>query len=117
MASDNDFSAITQLMDVKRLYEEQEEKWRLRLTEKDEEISRYVNEIQTQRRTVEGRTQAITDLEDEIGRLKGENDRIARESQGKISQLNERIKELNQRVMGNEPAAKVAQQGGGFFKK
>ena len=45
MASDNDFSAITQLMDVKRLYEEQEEKWRLRLTEKDEEISRYVNEI------------------------------------------------------------------------
>ncbi len=32
MASDNDFSAITQLMDVKRLYEEQEEKWRIRLT-------------------------------------------------------------------------------------
>ncbi len=31
MASDNDFSAITQLMDVKRLYEEQEEKWKLRL--------------------------------------------------------------------------------------
>src|SRR6202162_5918631 len=30
MASDNDFSAITQLMDVKRLYEEQEEKWRVR---------------------------------------------------------------------------------------
>ena len=39
MASDNDFSAITQLMDVKRLYEEQEEKWRIRLTEKDEEIA------------------------------------------------------------------------------
>ena len=68
MASDNDFSAITQLMDVKRLYEEQEEKWRLRLTEKDEEVSRYVNEIQTQRRTVEGRTQAITELDEEIAR-------------------------------------------------
>ncbi|HEV8118072.1 MAG TPA: PilT/PilU family type 4a pilus ATPase [Thermoanaerobaculia bacterium] len=116
MASDNDFSAITQLMDVKRLYEEQEEKWRLRLTEKDEEVSRYVNEIQTQRRTVEGRTQAITELEDEIARLKGENDRIAREYQGKISQLNERIKELNTRITGTEPAGKVAQQGG-FFKK
>ena len=58
-----------------------------------------------------------THTEDEIGRLKGENDRIAREYQGKISQLNERIKELNQRVMGSEPAGKVAQQGGGFFKK
>ena len=116
MASDNDFSAITQLMDVKRLYEEQEEKWRLRLTEKDEEVSRYANEIQAQRRTVEGRTQAITELEEEIARLKGENDRIAREYQGKISQLNERIKELNTRITGSEPAAKVAQQGG-FFKK
>jgi chromosome segregation ATPase len=116
MASDNDFSAITQLMDVKRLYEEQEEKWKIRLTEKDEEIGRYVNEIQTQRRAVEGRSQAISDLDDEIQRLKTENDRIAREYQGKIGQLNERIKELNQRVMTTEGSGpKVAQQG--FFKK
>lgn len=114
MASDNDFSAITQLMDVKRLYEEQEEKWRLRLAEKEEEIGRYTTEIQNQRRAVEGRSQAISDLEDEIQRLKNENDRIAREYQGKIAQLNERIKELNQRVM-SEPTGKLAQQG--FFKK
>ena len=45
MASDNDFSAITQLMDVKRLYEEQEEKWKLRLGEKEEEVARYVTEL------------------------------------------------------------------------
>ena len=37
--SANDFSAITELMDVKRLYEEQEDKWRQRLVEKDELIS------------------------------------------------------------------------------
>ncbi len=115
MASDNDFSAITQLMDVKRLYEEQEEKWRLRLTEKDEEIARYATELQNQRRTVEGRAQAISDLEDEIQRLKGENDRVTKEYQAKIAQLNERIKELNQRVMATEGTGKVAQQG--FFKK
>lgn len=115
MASDNDFSAITQLMDVKRLYEEQEEKWRIRLSEKDDEISRYAAEIQNQRRTVEGRSQAISDLEDEIARLKNENDRAAKEFQGKIAQLNERIKELNQRVISSEPTGKVAQQG--FFKK
>ena len=54
MASDDDFSAITQLMDVKRLYEEQEEKWRLRLSEKDEEIARYGEGLQNQRRHVEG---------------------------------------------------------------
>jgi len=115
MASDNDFSAITQLMDVKRLYEEQEEKWRLRIAEKEEEIERYASEIQNQRRAVEGRSQAITDLEEEISRLKNENDRVAREYQGKIGALNERIKELNQRVMSTDPTGKVAQQG--FFKK
>jgi twitching motility protein PilT len=117
MASDNDFSVITQLMDVKRLYEEQEEKWRLRLTEKDEEIARYGDELQNQRRNAEGRGQMITDLEEEIQRLKSENERVSREYQGKIAQLNERIKELNQRVMATEQTGKVAQQGGGFFKK
>jgi twitching motility protein PilT len=115
MASDNDFSAITQLMDVKRLYEEQEEKWRLRLGEKDEEVGRYQAELANQRRNVEGRSQQISELEDEIARLKNENDRVAKEYQGKIMALNERIKELNQRVMGSEPTGKVAQQG--FFKK
>ena len=115
MASDNDFSAITQLMDVKRLYEEQEEKWRIRLSEKDDEIGRYASELQNQRRAVEGRTQALGELEEEIQRLKNENDRIAKEYQGKIGQLNERIKELNQRVMSTDSGGKVAQQG--FFKK
>ncbi len=115
MASDNDFSAITQLMDVKRLYEEQEEKWRIRLAEKDEEISRHVEELNGLKHNVEGRSQTISDLEDEIQRLKNENDRIAREYQTKITQLNERIKELNQRVMATEQTGKVAQQG--FFKK
>ena len=77
MASDNDFSAITQLMDVKRLYEEQEEKWKLRITEKEEEIARYGDELSTQRRAVEGRSQTISDLEEEIQRLKGIGPQIA----------------------------------------
>ena len=115
MASDNDFSAITQLMDVKRLYEEQEEKWRIRLAEKDDEIGRYMEELNGQKRSVEGHSQTISDLEDEVQRLKNENDRVAREYQTKITQLNERIKELNQRVMSTEQTGKVAQQG--FFKK
>ena len=115
MASDNDFSAITQLMDVKKLYEEQEEKWKLRIAEKDEEIARYGDELQSSRRSMEGRAQTISDLEEEIQRLKSENDRVARDYQAKIMQLNERIKELNQRVMATEQTGKVAQQG--FFKK
>ena len=68
------------------------------------------------REHAEGRAQTISDLEEEIQRLKSDNERVARDYQGKIAQLNERIKELNQRVIGSESGGKVAQQGG-FFKK
>ncbi len=34
----SDFSQITELMDIKRLYEEQESQWRQRLSDKDEEL-------------------------------------------------------------------------------
>jgi twitching motility protein PilT len=116
MASDNDFSAIVQLMDTKKLYEEQEEKWRLRLSDKDEEIARLEAQIHDKEKTVEGRSQTISDMEDEVARMKTENERIQKEAAQKIGQLNERIKELNQRVMGTEGASgKIAQQG--FFKK
>jgi twitching motility protein PilT len=116
MASDNDFSAITQLMDVKRLYEEQEEKWKLRIGEKEEEVARYVTELREQRRVTQARESSVGELEEEISRLKADNERTTRDFQQKIAQLNERIKELNQRVMMAEGGGKAAASGG-FFKK
>src|SRR6266542_3787366 len=114
MASDNDFSAIVQLMDTKKLYEEQEEKWRLRLADKDQEVARLEAQLHDKDKTVEGRSQTISEMEDEIDRLKNENERIQKEGAQKIAQLNERIKELNQRGMGEAGTGRVAQ---GFFKK
>ncbi len=112
MASDNDFAAIVQLMDVKHLYEEQEEKWKLRLAEKDAEVARAAEDLNRARQQGEGHDQALSALQEEIGRLKAENERLQREYQAKTAQLNERIRELNQRVLSGEP--RVAQ---GFFKK
>jgi twitching motility protein PilT len=114
MASDNDFSAIVQLMDVKHLYEEQEEKWKLRLAEKETEIAGYAEQLNRLSQEGEGRGQAIARLEGEIRNLRGENERLKSEHQARLLQLNERIKELNQRLAGEQP--RVA-QGGGFFKK
>jgi len=114
MASDNDFSAIVQLMDTKKLYEEQEEKWKLRLAEKDEEVAKLEAKLNDKDKTVEGRSQTISDMEDEMARLKTENERIQKEASQKIAQLNERIRELNQRL--NPDTGKVAQSQG-FFKK
>jgi twitching motility protein PilT len=116
MASDNDFSAIVQLMDVKHLYEEQEEKWKLRLAEKDAEIAGIAGQLNQAQEHGEGRGQTIASLEEEINRLRSENERLQREAQAKILQLNERIRDLNQRVLTAEQQPRVA-QGGGFFKK
>jgi twitching motility protein PilT len=121
MASDSDFSQITQLLEIKRLYEEQEEKWKLRLSEKDEEVSKHVMELRDQRRVIEGRDQVLTDMETENTRLKADAERVNREVQQKTTQLNDRIKELNQRLMmaegGGRAAAGGGAAGGGFFKK
>lgn len=75
-------------------------------------------ELRDQRRVIEGRDQVLTDLEGENNRMKTDNERINREFQQKIAQLNERIKELNSRLTLSEGGPKAAAgQGGGFFKK
>ena len=99
MPSVNDFSHISRLMETKNLYEQQEHNWRMRLTEKDEEIERQRAEGDALRRAADDRHRAVADLEAEVAKLKTENERIAKEGQQKIAQLNERIKELNQRVL------------------
>jgi twitching motility protein PilT len=115
MASDNDFSAIVQLMDIKHLYEEQDEKWKLRLAEKEAVIAASAEKLEQANQFGDDRSQAIASLEEEINGLRAENERLQREHQARLVQLNERIKELNQRVLTAEQP-RVA-QGGGFFKK
>ena len=120
MASDSDFSQITQLLEIKRLYEEQEEKWKLRLSEKDEEVNKHMMDLRDQKRVIEGRDQVLSDMESENTRMKADAERVNREVQQKIAQLNDRIKELNQRIMMAEGGGKAAAGGGGgggFFKK
>ena len=51
--------------------------------------------------------------------MKTENERLGRDSQQKIAQLNERIKELNQRILmaeGGGTGGKVT-AGQGIFKR
>ncbi len=59
MASDNDFSAIVQLMDTKHLYEEQEERWKLRIADKDAEIARYEGRERTPPARESGKDHAV----------------------------------------------------------
>ena len=97
----SDFSQITELMDIKRLYEEQEANWRLRISEKDEELESLRHDLEFQRQQSSQKQTGHSAKDEEIARLKNELERFRSEAQSKINQLQERIKELNQKLMGN----------------
>ncbi|HUP60564.1 MAG TPA: PilT/PilU family type 4a pilus ATPase [Thermoanaerobaculia bacterium] len=99
----SDFSQITELMDIKRLYEEQDVQWRQRLAEKDEELEGLRHDIDYVRREASQNQGGDKQKDEEIARLRAEAERFRTEAQTKITQLQERIKELNQKLMAANP--------------
>ena len=117
--SANDFSAITELMDVKRLYEEQEEKWRQRLTEKDELIASLESDLSERDRMIQAKAQQGAEAENEIQKVRADSERQRQEMAAKVAQLNERIRDLNQKLLGTGGSAAVSAgpPQTGFFKR
>jgi twitching motility protein PilT len=95
----SDFSQITELMDIKRLYEEQEVQWRQRLADKDEEIENLRHDTDFLRSQMAQNQGGDRQRDEEVARMRGENERLRADAQAKIGQLQERIKELNQKLM------------------
>jgi len=106
-----DFSQITELLEIKRLYEELEERNRVKLQEKDDQIAELEAEL-TELRTVVGSSSGeMEDLRRQLDQSKSEAVRVKAESEQKINGLNERIRDLNQRLQGGgKPTT-------GFFKR
>ncbi len=97
--SDSDFSQITELMDIKRLYEEQEVHWRQRVAVKEEEVANLNHDLEFLRQQLQQNSASRSQHDEEIARMRGENERLRADAQAKITQLQERIKELNQKLM------------------
>ena len=122
MASDSDFSQITQLLEIKRLYEEQEEKWKLRLTEKDEEVNKYMMELRDQQRVIEGRDQVLTGHRERErppeGRRRARHPRVPAEDRP-AERAHQGAQPAPRPGRGRRPraAAGGGGGGGGFFKK
>jgi twitching motility protein PilT len=98
----SDFSQIVELQEFRRLYEEQEEKVKLRLAEKDQEIEQV-------RGTVIDRDEQLGQLQEQLQQLNQDREkmradyaRLRQEAQEKIDKLMERIKELNNRLVQEE---------------
>ncbi len=117
MPSTADFAAIVELQEYKRLFEEQEEKTKLRLQEKDEEISGLHMSIRQRDEQGEELKGRLQELAQDRERLRGDYNRLRQEAQEKIDKLMERIKELNQRISGSNPGD-TATAGGktGIFR-
>ena len=99
----SDFSQITELMDIKRLYEEQEVQWRQRLSDKNEELEGLRHDVDYLRAQVAQNQGGDRQKDEEIARLRAETERLRADAQAKITQLQERIKELNQKLMAASP--------------
>jgi twitching motility protein PilT len=97
--SDSDFSQITELMDIKRLYEEQEVHWRQRVAVKEEEVENLHHDLEFLRQQLQQNSAGRSQHDEEVNRMRGENERLRADAQAKITQLQERIKELNQKLM------------------
>jgi twitching motility protein PilT len=96
----SDFSQITELQQYRRLYEEQEEKVRLRLAEKDEQIADLHATLQGRDGQIEELRQRLQELAQDRERLRADYTRLRQEAQDKIDKLMTRIKELNQQLTG-----------------
>ncbi len=103
-----DFSEITGLLETKKLYEEAEEAHRSKMAERNELISNLERELTEIRMQAEQVTDGTDDLRREAEQARAEVARIRDESQAKINALNERIRDLNEKLSGN---------GKGFFKR
>ena len=95
----SDFSQITELMDIKRLYEEQDVQWRTRLADKDEVIGNLQHDLEWRAQQLTQQQQGFSGKDEEIAKLRADADRLRADAQAKITQLQERIKELNQKLM------------------
>jgi twitching motility protein PilT len=107
MPSTADFSEIIMLQQYKKLYEEQEEKQRMQLAERDEQARYLQSQIGDREEKLREMNERMEEQRAEADRMRADYKRLKDEAQQKIEKLMERIKELNQRLMGGaDPAAK-----------
>jgi len=111
-----DFANIVELMEIKRLYEEQEERWRQRSLERDELLAQLEGQVAAMRQDISTSNTTAAELRNQLEASRVEKDRLAREAEGRIEKLNERIRELNQQLAGSaKPAPEKPPTG--FFKR
>lgn len=112
-----DFSKILELQEIKRLYEEQQERHRSELAERDAEIERL-------RELVHSATDTRDSGEGELRELRAENERLGRqlhllreEYEAKVDRLNQRVRELSDPGPPGRALSHASSARKGFFRR
>src|SRR5439155_23730723 len=82
----SDFSQITELMDIKRLYEEQEVQWRQRMADKDEAVEALRHDVDFLRQQAAQTQSSRGQHEEEIARMRCHTERLRADAQATIHQ-------------------------------
>jgi twitching motility protein PilT len=110
-----DFSQITELLETKRLFEESEERHRMKVAEKDEQIEALQSDLASMREQLSQASEANDGFRREAEIARAEVQRFREDSQQTINTLNERIRELNQQLQDGGGGGKGGSSG--FFKR
>ncbi len=94
-----DFSQIVELQEYRKLYEEQEEKNKIRMAEKDARLLEMEQLVEERDRQIQQLGAQLEEGKRQLEKMRGEYKRLRGEAQEKIDKLAERIKELNQRLL------------------
>lgn len=111
--STSDFAEIQELMQFRKLYEEQEEKTKMRLSEKDEQATHLQQLIADRDQQIQDMHARAEEMKKENEKMRGDYSRLREEAQGKIDKLMDRIRELNQRLAGG---ATGSEKKSGIFR-
>lgn len=101
-----DFSEIQELQQFKKLYEEQEERTKMQLREKEQETFAVQQQVAERDQQIQGLDERIEEMRQENEKLRGDYGRLREEAQQKIDKLMDRIRELNQRLSGGATDSK-----------
>ncbi|MEO1086160.1 MAG: hypothetical protein AAFY88_18125, partial [Acidobacteriota bacterium] len=114
--SSADFAEIQELMQFRKLYEEQEVKNKENLGTKQEHIQyleQTIADRDEQIRQIEGRLQ---EMRSEAEKMRTDFSRVQEEMNQKMMQARERIRELNQRLTGGGGQAPSSDRKSGIFR-
>jgi twitching motility protein PilT len=99
MSSTADFSQILELVQFRKLYEEQEERHKIRETEMEARVAELQSAVKDRDRQMQELKKQNLEQGAELEKSRNDVQRLERDAQEKIDKLSDRIKELNQRLL------------------